>query len=73
MSVEKESGDERQTVKQVQKKKKEGESDREKKDSHQMCSLCTQALVQGRQRGKLLLLIYVLILSSALQSLFSSL
>lgn len=66
MSVEKESGDERQTVKQVQ-KKKEGESDREKKDSHQMCSLCTQALVQGRQRGKLLLLIYVLILSSALQ------
>lgn len=72
MSVEKESGDERQTVKQVQ-KKKEGESDREKKDSHQMCSLCTQALVQGRQRGKLLLLIYVLILSSALQSLFSSL
>lgn len=72
MSVEKESGDERQTVKQVQ-KKKEGESDREKKDSHQMCSLCTQALVQGRQRGKLLLLIYVLILSSALQSLLSSL
>lgn len=72
MSVEKESGDERQTAKQVQ-KKKEGESDREKKDSHQMCSLCTQALVQGRQRGKLLLLIYVLILSSALQSLLSSL
>lgn len=72
MSVEKESGDERQTVKQVQ-KKKEGESDREKKDSHQMCSLCTQALVQGRQRGKLLLLFYVLILSSALQSLLSSL
>lgn len=40
VSVEKESGDERQTVKQVQ-KKKEGESDRKKKDSHQMCSLCT--------------------------------
>lgn len=40
MSVEKESGDERQTVKQVQ-KKKEGESDRKKKDSHQMCSVCT--------------------------------
>lgn len=68
VSVEKESGDERQTVKQVQ-KKKGGERVTEKvRQPPDVLTLRTQAAVQGRQCGKLLLFIYALILPSAGQT-----
>ena len=65
VSVEKERGDERQTVKRVQ---REVRRERQRKTAtDQMCSLSIWSLVQWVQRERLFMLIYVFGLSSVIQ------
>lgn len=71
MSVEKESGDERQTVKQVQKKRRARVT--EKRKTATRCAHAAHTDTSSGEATWKTTFIYALILSSALQSLFSAL